>query len=96
MLSVSAPIPIWQSAQNCIPLLFSAPVLPFNEPSGLIAVYHRLAFGQFPEVLGGCCEGKFVSDAAWPEADDTEADESGSGTNSDWCKAGQRPGPGRG
>ncbi len=28
--------------------------------------HRRLQFGQFPEVLGGGCEGKFVLDATWP------------------------------
>ena len=27
--------------------------------------HYRLEFCQFPEVLGGCCEDKFVLNAAW-------------------------------
>jgi hypothetical protein len=28
--------------------------------------YHGLELGQFPEVLGGGCEGEFVLNTAWP------------------------------
>jgi hypothetical protein len=26
---------------------------------------HRLEFGHFPKVLGGCCEGELILDAVW-------------------------------